>query len=141
MTECLNYNLISLREYLLSKSVDEISALSSIETDIQMLLPCELLLKLVAMTILTSHTLRLQGRVILEGTILSVDKIFINIVLLVIKSKLDCVLFNYTTGSLLNVHCLKAYLLVVHQKPMEFDALSVKHVQCQGRVDLITHTS
>jgi len=60
--ESLNYNLMSLREYLSSKSADEISALNSIETDVQMLLPCELLLKLVAMTILTSHTLRLQGR-------------------------------------------------------------------------------
>lgn len=61
LTECLNYNLILLREHLSSKSVDKISALTSIETEIQMLLPCELLFKLVSMAILTSHSLRLQG--------------------------------------------------------------------------------
>ena len=69
LTECLNYNLILLREYLSSKSSDEISAFSSIETEVQLLIPCELLLKLVAMTILTSHSLRLQGMEILEGTL------------------------------------------------------------------------
>lgn len=63
LTECLNFNLILLREHLSTKSTDEIS---TIETDVQMLLPCELLLKLVAMTILTSHSLRLQGKQILE---------------------------------------------------------------------------
>ena len=68
LTECLNYNLISLREHLSSKSSDDVSALISIETEVQMLLPCELLLKVVAMTILTSHSLRLQGTEILEGT-------------------------------------------------------------------------
>lgn len=61
LTECLNYNLVLLREYLSSKSSDEVSAITSIETEVQMLLPCELLLKLVSMTILTSHSLRLQG--------------------------------------------------------------------------------
>lgn len=69
LTECLNYNIILLREHLSSKSSDEISAFSSIETEVQMLLPCELLLKLIAMTILTSHSLRLQGMEILEGTL------------------------------------------------------------------------
>ena len=68
LTDCFNYNLVSLRELLSSKSSDEISAFSSIETEVQMLLPCELLLKVVAMTILTSHSLRLQGMEILEGT-------------------------------------------------------------------------
>lgn len=62
LTECLNYNLILLREHLSSKSNDEVSAITSIETEVQMLLPCELLLKLVSMTILTSHSLRLQGK-------------------------------------------------------------------------------
>ena len=69
LRECLNYNLTLLQEDLSSKSSDQISTLSSIETEIQMLLPCELLVKLVAMTILTSHSLRLQGIKILEGMV------------------------------------------------------------------------
>ena len=69
LRECLNYNLTLLQEDLSSKSSDQISALSSIETEVQMLLPCELLVKLVAMTILTSHSLRLQGMKILEGMV------------------------------------------------------------------------
>ena len=69
LRECLNYNLTLLQEDLSSKSSDQISALSSIETEVQMLLPCELLVKLVAMTILMSHSLRLQGMKILEGMV------------------------------------------------------------------------
>lgn len=67
LTECLNYNLVLLREHLSSKSSDEVSIMTSIETEVQMLLPYELLIKLVSMTILASHSLRLQGMEILEG--------------------------------------------------------------------------
>lgn len=67
LTECLNYNLVLLREHLSSKSNDEVSIMTSIETEVQMLLPYELLIKLVSMTILASHSLRLQGMEILEG--------------------------------------------------------------------------
>lgn len=93
LNECLNYNLILLRDYLSSKSADEICALTSVETEVPMLLPCDLLLKLVAITILTSHSLRLQGMRFLEG----IDGLIFIQVLLVIKSKLDCVLFDYAT--------------------------------------------
>ena len=67
LTECFNYNLMLLREHLSSKSSDEVSVMTSIEIEVQMLLPCELLIKLVSMTILASHSLRLQGMEILEG--------------------------------------------------------------------------
>ena len=67
LTECLNYNLVLLRELLSSKSSDEVSVMTSIETEVQMLLPYELLIKLVSMTMLASHSLRLQGMEILEG--------------------------------------------------------------------------
>lgn len=62
VTECLQYNLQLLQERLSSKSIEEVSSFASIDSGVQLLLPCDLLLKLVALTMLTSHSLRLQGK-------------------------------------------------------------------------------
>ena len=68
VTECLNFNIQLVQECLSSKSLEEVSSFESIESRIQLLLPSDLLLKLVALTMLTSHSLRLQGKGnVLEG--------------------------------------------------------------------------